>query len=240
MLQNNNSLAISLTGNIGSIKNLNSENYLRAGTGGNSHNLFYPQFSDPNIHKNETIKEFQDLITSNPTENKLEKFIEKYFQEIFGSKYDRIETQLLLNFPELDINDKTRKLDVFLHNSISSDWELFELKKVIPLTKTYRDIQTLSSEIYSSIQQIKNYERLLKQNQIKESLKKDGIEYFEPNLHLVVGRTPIISTEKWRWLVNSNGDVKIITYDDLIEEMKIRQKDRIDYYHSVQIIDDKK
>ena len=82
---------------------------------------------------------------------------------------------------------------------------------------------TFTSEILHSIQQIKNYEKILIQDKVKQAFAKKGIEYYYPELRLVVGNKPDISIEQWRFLksTNENG-LKIITFEDLIMEMKLR------------------
>jgi hypothetical protein len=173
------------------------------------------------------LNEFAALINRNAKEYELEEFLRAYYKDIFGEKYDRIETQLWLRFPELDIAGKDRRLDIFLRNSVSSDWELFEVKRAVHLTRTYRDIPVITAEVLYSVQQVQNYARILSQDAVKRKFAAEGIEYFEPVLKLVIGRRPQISHQQWRTLVSSNErDVKLITFDDLIKEMAIRFKDR--------------
>lgn len=200
-----------------------ADKYLTQGVLIGSNSPYETIFIENNKSKSEIIKEFEFLLSKQPKENEIEKFITKYYKEIFGEKYDRIETQLWLKFPELDISNKKRRLDVFLRNSIDRDWELFELKRVRKMSTTYRDIPTLTCEILHSIQQIKNYEKILMQDKVKQAFAKKGIEYYYPELRLVVGNKPDISNEQWRFLksTNENG-LKIITFDDLIMEMKLR------------------
>src|SRR5262249_31267329 len=155
------------------------------------------------------------------------------YLDIFGSKYDRIENQIWLRFPELDITGKERRLDIFLRNSIANDWELYEIKRVIPLTSSYRDIPVIAKEILFAIQQTKNYERILSQQEVKDKFAREGIEYCEPLLNVVVGRTPQITHEQWRWLKASNSEkVRILTFDDLLGEMKSRLTEKIDFLRS--------
>ena len=169
------------------------------------------------------ISEFQSLLNGNPSEKKLERFLVQYFREIFGYRYDRIEAQVWLRFPELDIANKPRCLDMFLRNSVEGDWDLFELKKCTKLTRTYRDIPVLTAEIHSAIQQLKGYGTLLSQDHVRRYFASQGMEYYQPSLHLVVGRSPEIPTAQWRWLKATHGrDIKLITYDELIKEMLAR------------------
>ena len=227
-----NAISIELSNNTKDIRLINTETPFQSGVGRINKSLFAPVYSDFFGNKNVIIEEFEYLLKSNPSETKLEKFIKNNYQDIFGPNYDRIETQIWLKFPKYDINNKNRRLDVFMHNIIKKDWELFELKKIINLTKTYRDIPILSSEIYNSIQQVKNYDRLLKNPLVKEYFLREGIEYYEPTLHLVVGNEPSIDIEQWRWLVTSNKDVNLLTYSELFNEMEIRHKEKEDFLNN--------
>ncbi len=179
--------------------------------------------------KSSILIEFERLIEGDAKEKDIEEFLRTNYRLVFGSKYDQIETQLWLKFPDLDIRGKDRKLDIFLRNSVSSDWELFELKRNSKLTRTYRDIPVFIAGISHAKQQIKNYARILSQDSVKRRFANEGIEYFEPSLHLVVGRRPQIPHEEWRWLVSSNEQdaIKLITFDDILAEMKIRLNNRI-------------
>lgn len=151
------------------------------------------------LQKEENIlSEFKALIQSETLESKLEEFLFAHFQDIFGTNYDRIETQIWLRLPDLDISQKSRRVDVFLRNSVVNDWELFEIKRVIPLTRTHRDIPVIKSEVIYAVQQVKNYARILSQDSVKRKFAEQGIEYYEPSLNLVVGKTPQIPHEQWR------------------------------------------
>ena len=166
------------------------------------------------------------MINRAPNEAELERFLVAHYKDIFGTKYDRIETQLWLRCPELDIAGKDRRLDLFLRNSIISDWELFEIKRVVPLTGTYRDTPVMATEVLHSVQQVKNYSRNLSSDSVKRRLAREGIEYFEPSLNLVIGRRPQTRIDQWRWLLSSqNGGVKIITFDELRDELSQRVTD---------------
>ena len=171
--------------------------------------------------------QFETLLKSDPKESQLEDFLAAHYQDVFGRKYDRIETQLWLRFPGVDIANKNRRLDVFLRNSVSNDWDLFEIKRLIPLSRTYRDVPVLASEVLNAIQQAKNYSRVLQQDSVKRHFAQQGIEYYEPCLNVVVGRTPEIPHEQWRWLQSiSDMSVNIIAFDELIAELRLRLADK--------------
>jgi len=184
------------------------------------------------------IREFEDLIQKDCSEKELERFLIAHAKEIFGSKYDRVEAQILLRFPELDIAGKNRRLDVFMRNCVSNDWDLFEIKNPIRLIRSYRDVPVMVSDVSHAITQLKNYSRLLSSRKIKEALKQSGIEYCEPTLNLVIGRKPQIPLEQWRWLLKSqDNDVHLTTYDDLFAEMKSRLTDHARFIEQLKIDD---
>lgn len=177
--------------------------------------------------KDDILAEFESLIRKESKEAELEGFLVAHYKDVFGFEYDRIETQLWLKFPQLDIAGKNRRLDIFLRNSIENDWEIIEIKRVIELTSTYRDIPVLTHEITFAIQQIKNYASILSQESVRRKLARAGIEYYYPSLRLVVGKRPQIGHEQWRWLKSSNEkDVKITTFDELLDEMRLRLNQR--------------
>lgn len=172
---------------------------------------------------NGIIKEFNQLINTNVKESVLEEFLQQNYQLIFGERYDRISTQLWLKFPELDIGEKDRRIDIFMRNSISEDWELYELKRAdIQLTKTRKDIPMFISTVNDAMAQVRNYKRILMQDNVRRKFEQDGIEYYEPEINIVIGKKPNLLPKQWRQLVTSENDLKIITYDDLLREAKER------------------
>jgi len=194
---------------------------------------YEPIFAAVSEKNAELVKEFEDLIRKDCSESEREKFLLAHATDIFGGKYDRIESQILLQFPQFDIAGKKRRLDLFMRNSISADWELFEIKNLIGLIRNYRNLPTMVTEVSHAITQLKNYSRLLSSPKIKETLKQLGIEYCEPTLNLVIGGKPQISSEQWNWLkAAQDKEVNIFTYDDLVSEMKIRLADRLRIFES--------
>jgi hypothetical protein len=202
------------------------ENYLRSGVLTQSLMPCDTIISGPPIVNIEIFKEFENMINRKFKEGELEKFLSKYYKQIFGSKYDQIETQHWLRFPELDINRKDRRLDIFLRNAVERDWELIEIKASGKIVSIYRDIPTLSARITGAISQLRNYERILQQDSVKKKMRQHGIEYYEPQLRLVVGGKTEIPIEQWRRIKMENErGLKITTCEDLIEEMKYRYSD---------------
>lgn len=222
-------LSISLTDDEFSVSNFVADKYISDGVLRASKNPCESVYVKP-IEKSQAILEFEQIINRNLKEDELELFLQKHYQDIFGFEYDKIETQLWLRFPELDISQNERRLDIFLRNSIEKDWELFEVKRAKQLTKSYRDIPVFIGEVQSAIQQLRNYSRILSQDNVKRKMAKEGIEYYEPTLRLVIGRTPNIPQAEWRWLKSTNEkDVKILTYDELLVSMKKRMEYHIRY-----------
>lgn len=223
-------LSIQLNSERQHVSRFTSESSFLSGVLESNNNPYEPVFENFLEAQEQILAEFESLLRKDVREAELEKFLVAHYQDIFGNRYDRIETQIWLRFPELDISGRNRRLDIFMRNSLSNDWELFEVKRVIPLTNNYRDIPVIASEVAYAVQQLKNYSRNLSQYSIKERLARDGIEYFEPTLHLIAGRKPQIPLKQWRWLLASHDkDVRIITYDELLGEMRLRLSERIQF-----------
>ena len=68
----------------------------------------------------------------------------------------------------------------------------------------------------------KNYQKLLAQDRVKRALADDGIEYYEPVINIVIGKTPSLPTANWRRLVSQEKELNILTYDTLLEEVRLR------------------
>ena len=168
-------------------------------------------------------EELSNLVERDAREQELEAFIARHYDVIFGAKYDRIETQVWLRFPNLDLGKRERRTDVFLRNVFNNDWDVLELKRAKPITKSQSGYFAFVDAVTQGTTQVKNYQRILKQREVKEALKLQGIDYCEPSLCLVIGRRPQIDRQQWRWLVehNTNG-VKLITYDDLLDKFRMR------------------
>lgn len=188
---------------------------------------YEPVYILPPQPGDDLLREFEHLLNSNAGEAKLEAFLSANFHHVFGRKYDRIETQLWLKYPELDIAGKARRTDLFMRNSITNDWELLELKRAdAQLTTVYRGVPNLSREVIGGIEQLRNYARILTQQSVQDRFLRRGIEYFKPSLTLVVGRSPSISVKEWRLLVSSTQDVQIKTYGNLLDELRVRHAER--------------
>lgn len=189
---------------------------------------YEPLYILPSRPGDDLLREFEHLLNSSASEAKLEAFLAANFRHVFGHQFDRIETQLWLKYPELDISGRERRTDLFMRNSITSDWELLELKRAdVRLTTSYRDLPNLSRDVLGGINQLRNYARLLEQQSVKDTLRRQGIEYFKPELTLIVGRSPNVSVEQWRWLTSSRGDdVEVKTYGQLLDQLRIRQAER--------------
>ena len=226
LIERQDGISISFSAQGAQVETFQVENSLSSGVLKVSKHPIEPIFIRHFRRKEQVLVEFQELLDRGVKEAELERFLVANYRDIFGTQYDRIEVQLWLRFPDLDIAGKERRLDLFLRNSIIRDWELFEIKRPIPLTRTFRDTPVLAAEVSHSIQQVKNYSRNLSSDIVKRRLAAEGIEYFEPSLNLVIGRRPQIPHAQWRWLLSSQtSGVKIITYDRLRDELLQRMRD---------------
>jgi hypothetical protein len=174
-------------------------------------------------------RQLQSLLERDASENELEEFLVANYQQVFGRQYSHVESQVWLRCPAADIRGSERRLDLFLRNSVTSDWELFEIKRPVRLTTNYRNVPILTKEVIGAIQQTENYLRLLSQDVVKRRLRNMGIDYCEPVATIVIGRSPSIPIAEWRWLKStSQHQVRIATFDELIAEWQCRLKDRHD------------
>lgn len=177
------------------------------------------------ISMSNVLDEFNALLNSDTSEQKLEEFLSEHYRFIFGEDYDCIMTQLWIKFPELDIGHSDRRLDIFMRNSVTSDWELFELKRPsVKLTKTIRDIPMFTAEVHNAIAQVKNYKNLLSQDSVRRQFAKEGIDYFQPEIHLVIGKRPEITNGQWRRIIADEPMLKILSYDNLYKAAENRLK----------------
>lgn len=187
-----------------------------------SHTLVHPIIKKIN-ETDDGLKEFNDLINSDCKESVLEEFLREHYKLIFGDNYDSISTQVWLDFPELDVGNRERRLDIMMRNSISDDWEIFELKRSnVRLTKTISDVPMFVSKVNDAIMQLKNYKKMLQQDVVKKAFENRGIQYYSPEINLVIGRRKDIPIGQWRSLIEEHDRMKILTYDDLFKQAQFR------------------
>ena len=185
-------------------------------------NIFHPVIKKV-IDTDDKLVEFNQLINNDTRESVLEEFLYTYHDLFFGDKYDTLSTQVWLDFPEFDIGNKDRRLDIFMRNSISKDWDIYELKRSsVKLTKTKSDVPMFVSAVHDALTQLRNYKSILSQDKVKRKFEAKEIKYYNPQFNLVIGKKPNISDEKWNWLLSHHSDLNIITYDNLLESAKKR------------------
>jgi hypothetical protein len=218
---NDDGLCISLSSNEATISRFFTESAF-SGITQNTKSVIQPIYKRISVASN-ILAEFNQLIFSDARESQLEDFLREYYKQIFGNNYDSISTQLWLKFPDLDIGQRDRRLDIMMRNAVQGDWELFELKRSnVELTKTISDLPMFVSAVNDAIAQAKNYKRLLEQDKVKRALAVEGIEYYQPEINLVIGKKPSISNAQWRRLLADQNGLKITTYDTLLIEAQNR------------------
>lgn len=187
-----------------------------------SQTLFQPLIKKV-LDADDVLVEFNEIINSNVKECILEEFLRENYQLIFGEKYDSISTQVWLKFPEADLGGRERRLDIFMRNVISQDWDIYELKRAnVKLTKTISGLPRFVNVVNDAIAQIKNYQRILNQDAVRKKLEGEGIEYYNPQINLVIGKHPNLPIRQWRELLSQHQDLNILTYGDLLKEAKLR------------------
>lgn len=182
------------------------------------------------IDADDLLVEFNQLINNDTRESVLEDFLYTNYKLFFGDKYDVISTQVWLDFPDFDIGNKNRRLDILMRNSISKDWDIYELKRSsVNLTKTKSDVPMFVAAVHDAMTQLRNYKNILNRDEVRKNFELRGIKYYNPQFNLVIGKKPHISYRKWQWLLSQQRDLNIITYDDLLESAKNRL-DILKYY----------
>ena len=110
-----------------------------------------------------------------------------------------------------------------MRNSLSQDWELFELKRPnVELIKSISGVPSFTSTVHNAIAQLKNYKNILEQDVVKRKFESEGIYYYSPEINLVIGKKSNITNNTWRKLLTQDRELKIITYDQLVEDAKVR------------------
>jgi len=170
------------------------------------------------------IKDFEDLLSKNPKETEIEKFIKEHYKLILGYTYDRIQTQVLIN-PENE-KSKGQRYDILLHNIFTDDLKLLELKKIFKVAVGKLSKKHPSYRLTYAITQISKYKELLETKEGRDKLNKKGIDYNNIVFAVSIGRRPQIPIKEWDFLKKIySKEIKIITYDDLLDDMKSRLKE---------------
>lgn len=171
------------------------------------------------FNRETVVEDFKRLIDNKDTsERQIEKFIRDHYQVIFGNKYNKIHTQVVVTSGD---GESERRLDVLLHDSITDDWEVVELKKAsIKLTRNVRGVYQLCADITTAIAQIRNYSQIMQLTEVKEYLKGAyDIEYKSLEFRLIVGNE---FSDSFRQCISNEKDIKIQTYKLLYDDAKSR------------------
>ena len=73
-----------------------------------------------------------------------------------------------------------------------------------------------------AVMQLKNYKNMLQQDAVKKAFENRGIQYYNPEINLVIGRRKDIPIGQWRSLIEEYYRMKILTYDDLFKQAQFR------------------
>jgi hypothetical protein len=228
-------VVISLTSDGPRVNRFQSERVLGSGVLPDVGVPYEPVFIGKMAQDRLLLEQFEGVLSNEPSEKQIEDFLVQNFQEVFGNKYSQIRSQVWMQCQGRDVGAKDRRLDIFLRNSMTSDWELIEIKKPIKLEISYRSIPSLAGEVHHAIQQTQNYLRLLSTDSVKQQLAGMGIDYADPVATLVIGRSSAIPIQEWNWLKKSNQHgVKIASFDDIENEWKERLRDRYELISRIQ------
>lgn len=120
---------------------------------------------------------------------------------------------------------KPVKPDFFIENT-NGYTDIVEFKLPYLKSKTIvgsENRSSFSAEMNSYISQIRTYSEYFNDpNNRKWVQEKYGINVYYPKRKLVVGRRFDFSHEEWRKIVSEYNNVEIITYDDLIDRVRVQ------------------
>ena len=178
----------------------------------------------------EVVKEYEDLLKTNPAESKWQAFFDKYIT-LFDNRYiKKIDIKNvavgITKFPDLVLVDIYGYVD------------FYELKKsgvkLLACDKSHKTYYW-STEISKTIAQVSVYLQKAKENSlsyiktIKEETEKENqegldIDIIRPKAIIVAGNSKELNTKKehehFKNLRESLKDIEFILYDELLERLK--------------------
>lgn len=173
------------------------------------------------VNARKVIDEFQLLLKKeNISEKEIQRFIEANYKIILGKKYDDLRSEIAIVDISEDISKIDRRLDIAVHNCITDDWEIYELK--LPKKRTIvkiREITTFSSEVHKAIAQTLMYKELLSQIDIRKKVEeKYYIKIKNPKYYLLIG---LQNDDDWKKCIGNEQRITIKSYTEVIKAAEV-------------------
>jgi hypothetical protein len=172
------------------------------------------------------VSEFEALVNDpRVLEHSLEAFLKEHGRLFFGEQVADIRSQLVLQ-PELQLTGtsvSSLRPDFFVRREDSPLWDIVELK--LPQTRLLRgsgDHRGFAATVTRAVDQLRAYYDYFQDDTNRQSFRdKHGLQVYQPNLCLVMGRsrefrTPQERRRLQRELIVAGWPVSLATYDDLL------------------------
>lgn len=169
----------------------------------------------------EILREFESLLNASSTnEQHIQKFLERYPEVLKSLGYVDCKPQVMLREP----GKRDLKPDFLLCKPGNNGFDILDLKLPSATIVRTEPYPRISHEITKAIAQLRAYRNYFSSPVNRDRfVRAHGIEFFEPSLIVTVGRrhqypNALIRNE----IQQQSRDVRLMTYDELIEYAKVR------------------
>jgi anti-sigma B factor antagonist len=167
----------------------------------------------------ETLQEFEDIINSaSVAESEIHQFLERNPHILLGRDYRQLHSKLLLQRED----DGPLIPDFFLQPFDNGLCDLVELKlPSAPVLVGNDNRKRFSSSVYAAIAQLRTYSNYFDDRSRREAIAvRYGLKVYRPKLAVVIGRLSNLDPIDYRRITDSEKDVQIVTYDDLLAKAR--------------------
>ena len=167
------------------------------------------------------LKEFEEIINQDVIrEHEIQKFLEAYPEILESLGYASCKSQIILK----EEGQKDLIPDFILQRPGNNGFDILDLKLPTAKATAQRPYLRISSEITKAIAQLRAYRNYFNNPlNVSKFHETHGLEALSPELIVVIGRSSEFSNFKDRKEINDQvNDLKIISYDELIEYGKSR------------------
>lgn len=176
--------------------------------------------------KDAILRQLEDIINNpNSIEADLQNFLENNPTLLTGSEYQTVFPQACIE-PVKRVEDKPWNADFILKPFSQTDFcKIIEIKRPqVPIQlKEASGHRKFSHQLYSAIQQVKDYAEAFNEQHTRAKFKeKYGVDVVYPEMHIIIGRAGhIIDTNSIMEFQNRNN-VRIEDWDTFLKKLKAK------------------
>jgi hypothetical protein len=169
----------------------------------------------------EEVDRFDRLVNDeNIREVDIQRFIEQHPQLVVGPEYVTMHSLI-----RLEGDDRVLVPD-FMLVDVSGFCDILELKRPnTPTASGYGSRRRMSAQAFAAVEQTKAYQAYFEDEERRAWVERSyGLRVYKPKLIVLIGRDSMFADgfEKRR-LAAQLGDIRILTYDDLLRLARLRQ-----------------